>query len=100
MAGKKLLVYPWRVEKEFLVEPAMLIYGAKDDIAGPGVSGSNFVDGSHEGLNTYTFDSNHDIDINAPEVVKQYKDGDKERREAIEKFLSGEAAEEEKKAEE
>lgn len=84
MAGKKLLVYPWRVEKQFLVEPALLIYGADDKIAGAGVSASNAIDGSHEGLKTQTFETNHDIDKNAKDVIKQFKDGDSARKEAIE----------------
>ena len=33
MKGKKMLVYPWRVEKQELVEPALLIYG-KHDVVG------------------------------------------------------------------
>ena len=89
-AGKKMLVYPWRVEKQFLVEPAMLIFGAKDEIAGEGVSGSNLVDGCHEGLKKQSFDTNHDIDQNGQILVKEYKDGDEGRRTAIQEFFAAE----------
>lgn len=99
MAGKKLLVYPWRVEKEHLVEPALLIYGADDKIAGSGVvSATNHIDGSHEGLNRQTFDTNHDIDQNGQLVVKQYKKGHYRRRDEIKKFFEKEEKKEEEEA--
>ena len=73
MKGKKLLVYPWRVAKQDLVEPALLIYGRDDAVAGQ-VSASNALDdfklGSHLGLSTQKFDTDHKIHENGKEVIR------------------------------
>jgi len=84
MRGKKLLVMPWRVHKDKLVDKdqTLLVYGRHDQVAGKNVA-SSLVDGdydSHDGLRTETFETGkgsidaHSFVNHLGEIIQQYRE--------------------------